>query len=121
MVTKQTCAWVNIVWVTTEKAHKESMEKCYQDTDGGPRLASIFERWDEVMLSKYNVSINKYDYNVREYSHLCLLQNYCSDQSHYLTLIHVLDKSSDYLLSSKYDPLNIGVGEVGLTSYIERD
>ena len=72
-------------------------EKWYKDTGGGSGLITFYEGWTNSKLENYNVDIDSYN-------HI----NYSSKP------LILWDKKSEYLLSSRHDPLNIWRGELGL-------
>ena len=75
----------------------------------------MFEGWSDEKLQHYDVDPETYDYTDISSRPAILLANYCTQRTPYLTVIHIWDKMSDYLLSSRHSPLDIGRGEVGLT------
>ena len=45
-----------------------------------------------------------------------LIHGYCKNRTPFLTLIHLWDRQSDYLLSSRHDTLMIGLGKGGMSN-----
>ena len=103
------------VWETTERNYKLVLKKWHQDTGGGSGLATLFEGWSDRKLDKDNVDIDDYDHSNRGARPPILFVGYCTQTVPYFTVIHLWDKKSDYLLSSRYDPLVIGQVEIVVT------
>ena len=91
------------------------LKKRQKGTGGAPGLAIFFEGWNDSKLEKYYVNMDTYDHIYRRSRPSIIFLGYCSQKTPYLAVINLWDKKSDYLLSSRYDPLNIGRGEVGLS------
>lgn len=66
-------------------------------------------------MESYNVDPDTYDHTDISSRPAVLIANYCTQRTPYLTVIHLWDKMSDYLLSSRHDHLYIGKGEVGFS------
>ena len=76
-------------------------------------MATEFEGWSDAKLERYDIDIDNYDHTDVSSRPAVLINGYCKQRIPYLTAIHLWDKSSDYLLSSRHDPLKIGLGEGG--------
>ena len=85
----------------------------YKGTGGGGRLSTEFEGWNDEKLDKYNIDLDTYDHTNIGSRPAVLINGYCNNRVPYLTAIHLWDKASDYLLSSRHDPVRIGRGEGG--------
>ena len=64
-------------------------------------------------MEKFNIDLETYDHTDVASRPAVLINGYCKNRVPYLTTIHLWDKASDYLLSSKHDPVKIGRGEGG--------
>ena len=73
---------------------------------------NLFVPYNEK-LEKFNIDLENYDHTDVAARPAILINGYCKNRVPYLTTIHLWDKLSDYLLSSKYDPVKIGLGEGG--------
>ena len=74
----------------------------------------MFEGWSDEKLDQYDIDPETYDHTNILSRPPILLANYCKQRTPYLTVIHLWDKLSDYLLSSRHDTLCIGIGEMGM-------
>ena len=62
--------------------------------------------------------MDNYDHTNRSSRPSILFAGYCLQKTPYLTVIYLCDKKSDYLLSLRHDPLNVGRGKIGVTNSI---
>ena len=108
--------WCKNIWETTITQYKAILKDWYKGTGGGPGLIKEFETWDTTKFEKYNIDPNSYDHTDIASRPAILLNIYVKQREPYMTIIHIWDKRSNMLLSSKYDPLKIGDGEPGMTS-----
>ena len=74
----------------------------------------MFENWDAVKLVKYDVDPDEYDHTDMASRPSILINNYHNHKTPYLTMIYLWDEKVDFLLSSKYDPLDADTGEAGI-------
>ena len=81
---------------------------------GGDGRSTLFENWDAVKLEKYDIDPDEYDHTNMASRPSILIDNYHTHKTPYLTMIFLWDEKVDFLLSSKYDPLDAGTGEAGL-------
>ena len=88
--------------------------KWYLGTGGGDGRSTFFESWDEAKLSKYSVDPSSYDHTNISSRPSILINQYHSNRTPYLTMIFLWDEEVDHLLSSRYDPLDAGIGEAGM-------
>ena len=72
----------------------------------------IFEDWSVEKKGKYDIIVEEYDHADVNARPSVLIDNY--SRKKYLTIIFLWDKEKDYILGSKYNPLNIGIGEAGV-------
>ena len=93
--------------------YKAVLKEWHKGTGGGSGLATEFEGWSDAKLQRYDIDIDNYDHTDVSSRPAVLINGYCKQRIPYLTAIHLWDKSSDYLLSSRHDPLIIGLGEGG--------
>ena len=90
-------------------------------TGGGSGLETEFERWDSAKLDKYNIDAGDYNHSNVASRPLILFDMYSKSKEPFLTVIRLWDNATDNLLCSKYDPINIGSGEVGMTNETNDD
>ena len=64
-------------------------------------------------MEKFNIDLDNYDHTNVITRPVVLINRNCKQRIPYLTVIHLWGKCSDYLLSSRHDPLKIGLGEGG--------
>ena len=105
--------WVKHLWETTNVMYKAALKEWNKGTGGGPGIDAAFQSWDDEKLEKYNVDVNTYDHTDIASRPTVLFQFYTNKKVPFLTVVRMWDKLSDYLLSSKHDPLSIGSGEIG--------
>ena len=105
--------WVKHLWETTNVMYKAALKEWNKGTGGGPGIDAAFQSWDDDKLEKYNVDLETYDHTDIASRPTVLFQYYSKGKVPILTVIRMWDKFSDYLLSSKHDPLSIGSGEIG--------
>ena len=74
---------------------------------------SMFETWSQEKLDKYETDPTIYDHSEVSSRPSILMDGY-SRKKKYLTVIFMWDEIVDFILSSKYDPLDKGTGEAGL-------
>ena len=102
------------VYRTTLHEYKVVLRDWYAGTGGGSGDSSMFQDWSEEKLNKYDVDPKIYDHsNVKERPSI-LMDNYAKKKK-YITMIFLWDELKDLILASKYDPLQIGIGEAGLS------
>ena len=88
--------------------YKACLKEWHKGTGGGSGLAIEFESWDKCKFEKYDHT------NISSRPPI-LMNLYAKQKQPYVTLIHLCDKKSDHLLSSRYDPIKIGMGEPGIS------
>ena len=93
--------------------YKAALKEWNKGTGGGPGIDAAFQSWDDDKLDKYDVDMETYDHTNIASRPTVLFQCYSKCKVPFLTVIRMWDKLSDYLLSSKHDPLSIGSGEIG--------
>ena len=64
-------------------------------------------------MEKFNIDLDNYDHTNVITRPVVLINRNCKQRIPYLTVIHLWGKCSDYLLSSRHEPLKIGLGERG--------
>ena len=101
------------VWDTTNVSYKAALKDWHKGPGGGPGIDAAFQSWGDDKLEKYDVDLETYDHTDVASRPIVFFQNYSKNKIPFLTVIRMWDKVSDYLLSSKHDPLTIGSGEVG--------
>ena len=89
------------------------LNQWFKGTGGGSGLMSMFETWSSEKLDKYDIDPTIYDHSEVSSRPSILMDGY-SRKKKYLTVIFMWDEKVDYILSSKYDPLDKGTGEAGL-------
>lgn len=87
--------------------YKCALQKWHKGTGGGSGLATDFEGLNVARLEKYAIELNTFDHTDVASIPALLINGYCKQMIPYLTLIHLWDKFSDYLHSSRHDSLNI--------------
>ena len=107
--------WVKYIWETTHTNYKKLLSDWFKGICGGLGQSTMFEGWSDKKLETYNFDINTYDHTIVEDRSPNLLVKYSKQRAPYLTVIHLWDKMSDYLLSSIHNKLVIGRGEVGMS------
>ena len=110
---KLTGVWIKSVYTTTLQEYKEVLNQWFKGTGGGSGLMSMFETWSSEKLDKYDIDPTIYDHSEVSSRPSILMDGY-SRKKKYLTVIFMWDEKVDYILSSKYDPLDKGTGEAGL-------
>ena len=106
--------WVKHVYDTTQVLYKGVLKNWFKGTGGGTGLTTMLESWNNEKLTKYDVDVETYDHTNIENRPSILLDLYCTQRTPYLTVIYLMDKATDYLLSSRHDPLRCGRGEPGM-------
>ena len=94
--------------------YKIMMTKWFLGTGGGDGCSTFFENWDDAKLDKYSIDPDEYDHSNMVESPSILIDNYYTHTIPYLTMIYLWDEKVDFVLSSKYNPLMTGTGEVGM-------
>ena len=93
--------------------YKGVLKDWFKGTGGGSGLCTEFEGWNDEKLERFDVDLDTYDHTDIASRPAVLINGYCKQRIPYLTAIHLWDKVSDYLLSSRHDPVKIGRGEGG--------
>ena len=101
------------MWETTNVMYKASLKEWNKGTGGGPGIDAAFQSWNDEKFDKYDVDVETYDHTDIASRPTVLFQMYSRQKVPFLTVIRMWDKMSDFLLSSKHDPLTIGSGEIG--------
>ena len=98
--------------------YKSLLHQWHKGTGGGPGLDMYFESWSEEKRNKYDVDLDTYDHTNISSRPAISIENYNQDivKKPYLTIIHMWDKISINLLSSKNDPFIEKAGEIGMES-----
>ena len=104
------------MWDTTHALYKKVLKDWFKGTCGGSGDSTFFEGWSDEKLTKYDINPGDYDHTDVGARPAILIQGYCTQRIPYLTIIHLWDKMGDYLLSSRHDPLSIGMGEPGIST-----
>ena len=94
--------------------YRNMMTKWFLGTGGRDGRSTLFENWDAVKLEKYDIDPDEYDHTNMASRPSILINNYHTHKTPYLTMIFLWDEKVDFLLSSKYDPLDTGTGEAGI-------
>ena len=94
--------------------YKVMITKWFLGTGGGDGRSTFFENWDDAKFEKYNIDPDEYDHTNMSERPSILINNYHTNKNPYLTMIYLWDEKVDFLLSSRYDPLNAGSGEAGM-------
>ena len=106
--------WAKHLWDTTLVLYKAALNDWNKGTGGGSGLDMEFETWDKNKFSKYNVDLPNYNHTNIAERPLILFHLYAKTKESYLTAIRLWDKAVDNILCSKYDPIDIDKGEVGM-------
>ena len=93
---------------------RNMITKWFLGTGGGDGRSTLFENWDAVKLEKYDIDPEEYDHTNMASRPSILIDKYHTHKTPYLTMIYLWDEKVDFLLSSKYDPLDAGTGEAGM-------
>ena len=99
------------VYDTTLSHYKTTLRNWYKQTGGGSGLITEFESWDSSKLEKDNIDIETYDHSDLSSRPPLLIHLYAKQKQPYITFIHIWDSKFKYILSSRYDPIDIGEGE----------
>ena len=94
--------------------YKEVLFDWFKGTGGGSGAATMFEGWSDEKLEYFDIDIDSYDHTDVANRPAVMIESYAKQKTPFLTVIHLWDQMSDYLLSSKHDPLNLGTGEPGM-------
>ena len=105
--------WIKNVYDTTLVNYKAKLSLWNKGTGGGSGLKAHFETWSDDKFNKYDIDEDDYDHTDINSRPPILMDLYVKSKK-YLTCIFLWDSKLDYLISSKYDPLNLGRGEAGL-------
>ena len=106
--------WTKNVFDNTMSQYKAMITKWFLGTGGGDGRSTFFENWDEAKLTRYNIDPEDYDHTNMSDRPSILIDNYHTNKIPYLTMIYLWDEKVNFLLSSRYDPLNTGNGEAGI-------
>ena len=74
----------------------------------------MFEGWSDENLEYCYIDIDNYDHTDVANRPDVIIEAYAKQKTPFLTVIHLWNTMSDYLLSSKHDPLQLGTGEPGM-------
>ena len=107
------------MWETTLAAYKVAVNDWNKGTGGGSGLETEFQRWDDAKFDKYGIDPNDFDHTIIIDRPLILFAMYSKTREPYLTVIRIWDNMVDNLLCAKYDPVQIGNGEVGMDGSME--
>ena len=107
-------SWAKHVYTNTLSQYKAMCCKWYSGTGGGDGRSTFFESWDLSKLNKYSIDPSQYDHTNVSSRPSILIDSYHSNRTPYLTMIFLWDEMVDFLLSSRYDPLDAGTGEAGM-------
>ena len=99
------------IWDTTHVLYKAVLKNWFKGTGGGSGDSSLFEGWSDEKLEKCNIDPDTYDHTDIRNRPAILMDGYVKSKK-YLTCIFLWDEKMEYLISSKYDPLRIGRGEL---------
>ena len=105
--------WVKKVYETTMTEYKAILNLWFEGTGGGSGETSMFQSWSEEKLDKYDIDPTVYDHTDISSRPSILIDGYAKHKK-YLTMIFLWDERKDYILASKYNPINIGMGEAGI-------
>ena len=107
--------WVRAVYTATMLEYKEVLHEWNKGTGGGSGLLDKFESWGNDKCNKYDIDPIVYDHTDVSNRPTILMDGYATRKP-YLTCIFIWDEKKNFILSSKYQPLEIGSGETGFTS-----
>jgi len=108
--------WVKHIWDTTHVLYKAVLKNWFKGTGGGTGDCSFFEGWSDEKLEKYNIDPDIYDHTNISTCPAVMMEGYCPQKVPFLTVIFMWDKKVDFLLSSRHDPITIGLGEPGMST-----
>ena len=94
--------------------YKSALGDWNKGTGGGSGLETEFEKWDQDKFTKYKISKENYDHSNISTRPLILFDLYSRSKEPFLTVICLWDNAIGNILCSKYDPVKIGSGEVGM-------
>ena len=109
-----TGTWTKNCFDNTMTQFRNMITKWFLGTGGGDGRSTLFENWDAVKLEKYDIDPDEYDHTNMASRPSILINKYHTHKTPYLTMIYLWDEKVDFLLSSKYDPLDAGTGEAGI-------
>ena len=93
---------------------KEVLFDWFKGTGGGSGAATMFEGWSQEKLEYFGIDNDTYDHTDVANRPAIMIESYGKQKVPFLTVIFLWDKMSDFLLSSKHDPLHLGTGEPGM-------
>ena len=100
--------------------YKCNLRDWFKGTGGGSGASTMFEDWTAEKKNRYDVDPSIYDHSHIQSRPSILIDNYAKKKK-YLTIIFLWDELKDYILSSKYDLLTIGIDEAGVGKVIDDD
>ena len=92
------------------------LKNWFKGTGGGTGDCSLFEGWSDEKLEKYDIDPDTYDHTNIATRPAIMMEGYCPQRVPFLTVIYMWDKKVDFLLSSRHDPITIGLGEPGMST-----
>ena len=104
------------IWDTTHVLYKAVLKNWFKGTGGGSGDSSLFEGWSDEKLEKYDIDPDTYDHTNIATRPAVMMERYCHQKVPFLTVIFMWDKKVDFLLSSRHDPITIGLGEPGMST-----
>ena len=94
--------------------YKAALSQWYKGTCGGSGLETEFENWDVDKYTKYGIDGCNYDHTDVA-NHPLILFNMCAKSNEpFLAFIRLWDNVVDNILCVEYDPIYIGIGDVGM-------
>ena len=102
--------WAKSVYTATMQEYKEILNQWNKGTGGGPGLLDKFELWGNEKCNKYDIDPSLYGHTDISSRPAILMDGYATRKP-YLTCIFMWDEKKNFILSSKYQPLDIGSGD----------
>lgn len=90
------------------------MKNLFKVTSGGAGDSTLFKGWSDKKLKRYNIDPDTYSNTTIATCPAIMMEGYCTQRVPCLTIIFLQDKIVGVLLSSRHNPISIGVGEPGM-------
>ena len=89
---------------------KVCLKKWHKGTGRSSGFSTMFEGWSDEKKDTYEIDKGKYDHTNVSGIPAILFNQYCNHSMPSFEIIHLWDKGSSYLVSSRRDSLKIGRG-----------
>lgn len=103
--------------LTQPTYYRDVLNMWFKGTGGGSGETTMFEGWSKHKLAKYNIDIKNYNHPNITTRPAILIAEHVNQRTLFIIIIHMSDKMSNHLLSSRHDPLSIRGGEAGMSRF----